>query len=130
METFGSRLRSLRQAKRLSLDALAAESGISKAYLWKLEMKPDANPSLEISQKLADCLEVGIGDLVPSQSQTPIEPQIPSSLREAAHFFGMTKQDMEDLARIRFRGGQPLTANGWGLLFMQLKETVRRHEEE
>lgn len=125
METFGDRLRRLRTQKGLSLDELAAATGISKAYLWKLERKPDVNPSIEIAQKLAEALGTTVGTLVPSADSKAQMPEIPESLSAAKKRFKMTDQEVRDLAGIRFRGGHPMTAEEWGLLYLQLKQIVK-----
>ncbi|MCP4654832.1 MAG: helix-turn-helix transcriptional regulator [bacterium] len=125
METFGDRLRRLRTQKGLSLDELAAATGISKAYLWKLERKPDVNPSIEIAQKLAAALGTTVGTLVPAAAGRDTgRSEIPESLKEAKRLFRMSEQDVQDLADIRFRGGHPMTSEEWGLLYLQLKQIV------
>lgn len=126
METFGDRLRKLRTQKGLSLDELAAATGISKAYLWKLERKPDANPSIEITQKIAEALGTTVGVLVSSAEANGGKSQeIPESLLAAKAKFGIEEKDVQDLAGIRFRGGHPMTAEQWGLLYFQLKQIIK-----
>lgn len=56
-EDFGSHLRGIRKSKGLSLDDLANESKISRAYIWKLEMGK-SNPSLSVVMRLANALGV------------------------------------------------------------------------
>jgi transcriptional regulator with XRE-family HTH domain len=127
METFGERLRKLRTQRGLSLDELAAKTGLSKAYLWRLETNPDVNPSIEVAQRLAAGLEVTIGALVAEPSTGPEgDVEIPPTLKQAQQTFSIPAQDLTDLARIRFRGAQPMTAEDWGLLYLQLKKTLTR----
>ncbi|MFL6197762.1 MAG: helix-turn-helix domain-containing protein [Thermoanaerobaculia bacterium] len=126
METFGERLRRLRAEKGLSLDELASRTGISKAYLWKLEKKPDANPSVEVAQRIAAALETTVADLLSSETekgQVPIE--IPEGLREAQGRFAMSDQDVAELASIRFRGKQPKRPDDWGILYIHLKNSTK-----
>jgi transcriptional regulator with XRE-family HTH domain len=54
----GDKIRSLRQAKELTLDALAKAAEMSKSYLWELETSDDTNPTKDILEKLAKPLEV------------------------------------------------------------------------
>lgn len=54
----GDKIRRLRQALPYSLDRLAEETEISKSYLWELENRNTANPTLEIVTKLAAKLGV------------------------------------------------------------------------
>lgn len=121
--SFGDRLRTLRKAKGLSLDDLAGESGISRAYLWKLERKPEANPSLDRLEKLARALDTSVGEL--TGSTVPVEPEkIPPSLARCQEQFGLSAEDVNDLARIRFRGGQPSDPEDWYVIFLQLKKSM------
>ncbi len=124
METFGERLRRLRTQRELSLDALAAKTGVSKAYLWRLETNPAVNPSIDVAQKLADGLGVAIADLLVAPGLMEGGVEIPPALTQAKMEFAISDKDLLDLARIRFRGGQPLSAEDWGLLYLQLKKTV------
>eukprot|EP01036_Dinobryon_divergens_P052741 gene52741-70502_t len=41
----GEKLKILRKKKELTLDALAAEAGLSKSYLWELENRESLRPS-------------------------------------------------------------------------------------
>ncbi len=61
---FGDRLRSCRKLRRLSLDALATASRVTRSHLWKLE-KGDSQPSLAIVLKLAKAMGVGATALAP-----------------------------------------------------------------
>ena len=44
---FGIRLRSLREAKGLTLQQVADAVGCTKAYIWELEKKPGQRPTAE-----------------------------------------------------------------------------------
>ena len=54
----GEKIRKLRQEKKLGLDALAAEAKMSKSYLWELENKDDANPTMDKVAQIAAVLHV------------------------------------------------------------------------
>lgn len=62
--SFAVRLRVARERKGLSLQKLADEVGVSKAYLWELETERAINPSLELLAKLSTKLGVTIATLV------------------------------------------------------------------
>lgn len=64
-------LRSQREAMQLSLGALAARSGVSKASLSTIEAGI-ANPSLETLWRLAGALGVSLGALLGEQEPPPI----------------------------------------------------------
>jgi XRE family transcriptional regulator, master regulator for biofilm formation len=125
--TLGERLRRFRTERGLSLDELAELSGVTKAYLWKLERKPDANPSLEILQKIAGALNRPMHDFLPESSSSARGPaDIPASLKEAQKRFGMTDSDLVELSSVRFRGRQPMHVDDWGVLYLHLKGAVER----
>ena len=54
----GDKIRGLRQGKGYSLDQLAEMAGTSKSYLWELENRDSANPTMEKVAKIAAVLEV------------------------------------------------------------------------
>ncbi len=122
MTQFGDRLRQFRQAQGLSLDDLASATGISRAYLWKLERKPDVNPSLDRLQKLADALGTSVGDLAGETPQEATKTRgVPLSLKHCQDKYKLSEQDVSDLSQIRFRGGHPTDPDDWFALFLQLK---------
>lgn len=53
---FGQKLKQLRQARGLTLAALADLVGSRKAYIWQLENKPKATPTAVLTFALADAL--------------------------------------------------------------------------
>lgn len=59
---FGTRLRQLREAKELSQEALALESGLDRSYLGKIE-RGESNVALVNINRIADALKVGAGEL-------------------------------------------------------------------
>ena len=56
-------IRHLRKNKGLSQERLALEAGVDRTLVSKIE-RVIANPSLEIMQKLANCLDVTVIDLL------------------------------------------------------------------
>jgi transcriptional regulator with XRE-family HTH domain len=123
--TLGERLRWLRQKRRMSLDQLASAAGISRAYLWKLERKPDANPSIELLDKLAKALGVPPAELLGAiATQRGGDPALPEELVRCKDDYGLSESDARDLAQISFRGRRPTTAEEWYLLYLQLKQML------
>jgi len=57
------RLRTLRQARGLTQEQLAAKAGLSREYLARLETAPQ-DPTLTTLEKLAKALKVTAGDLL------------------------------------------------------------------
>lgn len=131
-KTLGEQLRWLRQKKGLSLDQLASAAGISRAYLWKLERTPDVNPSIDLLEKLAAALEVAVTELVGglATARGAAAVDVPPELLACKKRLKLADEDVQDLARIRFRGRRPTTANEWALLYMSLNQVVGDTEGE
>lgn len=71
----GDTLAALRQAGSLSLDALSRRAGVSKSMLSQIE-RGQANPTVAVVWRLANALDVGIGELLGAAAPTgpaPIE---------------------------------------------------------
>jgi transcriptional regulator with XRE-family HTH domain len=68
-------LRRLRVERDVSAEALAAQSGVDRAYLSRLE-RGLANPSIELLERLASVLGIEIADFlaVPSPKDRAPEP--------------------------------------------------------
>jgi len=73
----GDNLRRLRRERGLTLEALAATSGVSRAMISKIE-RQDAVPTATVLGRLALGLEVGLSQLVGGQ-----RPRQPTLLRPA-----------------------------------------------
>ncbi len=67
----GEKIKNLRTEKGLSLEQLAQITDSSKSYLWELENRDQANPSLEKINKLAVALDVTPEFLVSSPEASP-----------------------------------------------------------
>jgi len=52
-EKFGEKLRKVRTRRNKTLEELAKAVGSSKAYIWQLENKKNANPSAELLLKIS-----------------------------------------------------------------------------
>jgi transcriptional regulator with XRE-family HTH domain len=62
-EKFGIRLKTLRKEKGLSQEELALKSGLNRPYISAIE-KGKRNVSLEVMEKLAGAMGVGMGELL------------------------------------------------------------------
>lgn len=74
-------LRQIRVAKGVSQERLAFDSGVDRSYLGGLE-RGEENPTVDVLDRLANTLEVAVGDLFtrPPAGATP-----PQSLRRGRH---------------------------------------------
>jgi transcriptional regulator with XRE-family HTH domain len=61
--SFGARVRHHRHQARLSLEALAARSGVSRATLSKIE-RGERNPSLTVAARVADAVGAPLAELL------------------------------------------------------------------
>ena len=59
----GYRIKDLRQQQGLSQETLAQKSGVSRVTISKLETKQDAIANIDTLRKIANALQVGIGDI-------------------------------------------------------------------
>ncbi len=67
----GETLAALRQTGALSLDALSRKAGVSKSMLSQIE-RGQANPTVAVVWRLANALNVGMGDLL--GARLPAQP--------------------------------------------------------
>lgn len=130
----GRRLRARRQARGLTVKALAAESGLSQRYVISAE-HGDANLSLEKLRQLAAALEVPMAWFVSSGTRGEIDGLLidrsPAELAEIATWlrrrYGRQQRPIVALLGVRGAGksavGQGL-ARRLGLPFIELDERV------
>jgi transcriptional regulator with XRE-family HTH domain len=133
--SLAKRLRALREEKKLSLDDLAREAKISKTYLWELERDAEGvkKPSADILLRIANALSTTLANLLslPTVQTQEGEVELPPGLRELQERMTGAKSplsadDLRDLARMKFRGGQPQSADEWQQLYLLLSTTTRR----
>lgn len=67
----GTKIRSLRKEKGFSLDQLATLAETSKSYLWELENRETANPTMDKVAKIAEKLGVTSEFLLDSDEASP-----------------------------------------------------------
>ncbi len=63
MERLATRIKALRERRRLSQEALAAKAGVSRGYLARLETGRH-DPTVGTVEKLAKALRVKVADLL------------------------------------------------------------------
>lgn len=135
--SLAERLNKLREEKELSLDVLAERAGVSKTYLWELERdtKGTIKPSADVLLRIANALSTTLADLLELATVTIQDEavQIPPSLREfqarmATQKSPLSEADLRDLASMKFRGGQPQTADEWHQLYLLLASSSRRRK--
>jgi transcriptional regulator with XRE-family HTH domain len=86
----------LRKGKKLTLEALAAQAGVSKSYLWELENRESQRPSAEKLLALADALGVSSNFLVEDDVLTPEQHHL-----DEAFYRNYKKLDTKAKERLR-----------------------------
>jgi transcriptional regulator with XRE-family HTH domain len=122
-KALGPRVREEREKARLSLAKLAAASGLTKAYLVRLENQA-GNPSVEVIAQIAEALDLTVADLVggPVIRFVGDESDVSSSLRAFADRANLSSSDVTMLASIRWRDGeQPQTVDRWEYVYRSLQ---------
>jgi len=123
------RVATARRQKGLSVAKLAELAGLSKAYIYQIEKGECPRPSAQALFDIATALGTSIAHLLGRAAKGP-EPgavPIPDSLREfAAQQPNLKPEDVEMLARIRFRGHQPQSVEDWGYLWETIRRMVKR----
>src|SRR5574341_628477 len=117
----GSRIRSMREARGMSLTELAKNSGMSRGYLHLIE-KGESSPTEEKLGALAKALDVLVSELTGEiQSYDDLPFHVPDELRTVAEEDGLTPAEVKMLSLINYRGRQPKTAAQWRALFYAIR---------
>ncbi len=130
----GQKIRQLREEKGLSLNGLAEEASISKAYLSQLENDVSKQPSAEILLKIASALGITIADLLDQPVRVYAEDfedeDIPNALREFIDERGealdIQKEDVRMLMNIRYRGNQPKGIEEWEHILQTIRYVMKK----
>ena len=130
----GQKIRQLREENGLSLNGLAEEASISKAYLSQLENDVSKQPSAEILLKIASALGVTIADLLDQPVRVYAEDfedeDIPNALREFIDERGdaldIQKEDVRMLMNIRYRGNQPKAIEEWEHILQTIRYVMKK----
>lgn len=130
----GQKIRQLREENGLSLNGLAEEASISKAYLSQLENDVSKQPSAEILLKIASALGVTIADLLDQPVRVYAEDfedeDIPYALREFIDKRGdaldIQKEDVRMLMNIRYRGNQPKAVEEWEHILQTIRYVMKK----
>ncbi len=69
-EKFGKRIRQLRKEKGMSQEKLAEKSGLHNTYIGQIE-RGEKNASLETIEKLANGLDISVGELFEPFNENP-----------------------------------------------------------
>jgi transcriptional regulator with XRE-family HTH domain len=118
----GRRVREEREKAGLSLARLADASGLTKAYLVRLENQ-GGNPSVEVISQIAEALDLTAADFLggPVIRFVGDESEVSPSLRAFADQSKLSSSDVTMLASIRWRDQQPpQTVERWQYVYRSL----------
>ena len=133
--SLAERLRDARKQAGMTLEQLALAAGISKTYLWELEHDTGGRkrPSADVLLRIAEALNTTIAELLdqPVVQVNRVKVDVSKSLIEFRDWMRtigepLSDEEFQDLAAMRFRGGQPKTKDDWFDLYRLLKRTTRR----
>jgi transcriptional regulator with XRE-family HTH domain len=97
----GTKIRHLRKEKGLSLDKLAALAETSKSYLWELENRETANPTLDKVAKIAEKLNVTAEFLLGDKATDPSEDVADNAFfRKYKKLSQPTKKQIQDILKV------------------------------
>lgn len=128
--TIGKRLKTLREARGLSVQALAEASGVSAPYLWQIENGRKSNPSGQALRRLATALGTTVAELlgepleIPEKTVSSLPPALRRLVRRRGKALDMRQEDVEMLRRVHFRGRLPASEEDWELVFLFLKRLL------
>lgn len=97
----GTKIRQLRKEKKLSLDQLATLAETSKSYLWELENRETANPTMDKVAKIADKLGVTAEFLLNDDAVEPSESDADQAFfRNYKKLSAPTKKQIQDILKV------------------------------
>ena len=73
----GEKIRARRTELKMSLDALAVQTGSSKSYLWELENRDNPKPSAEKLSRIAEALKVTLEFLWNAEDESYVRRRVP-----------------------------------------------------
>lgn len=130
MNKLGEKIKKRRKELRWSLDKLASESNISKAYLFQLETGESDRPSAEILYNLATALDLSIAELLGRKlTVEENDKRIPAALKKAAVANGWIQDDIVMLLGVAQRAKKEktdLTADDWLYAYDTLKRILKK----
>ena len=129
-DTLGKRLYKIRTEQKLSMRSVASMAGVSVAYLSKIE-HDEANPTLDILEKLAKALAVSLNDLTNS---IELLLDMPESLKQfiehnkdkAEYKEHLTDPDMLKILKgVRLRDKYPEKEEDWLIIFLNIRRALQ-----
>lgn len=103
----GAKIRHLRKEKRMSLEQLAVLAETSKSYLWELENRDAANPTMDKVARIAEQLGVTAEFLLDdTATEASDEVEDRAFFRQYKKLPPNTKQKIQDILKVIQDHGQ------------------------
>ncbi|MBK7670568.1 MAG: helix-turn-helix transcriptional regulator [bacterium] len=124
----GKKLKQCRDRRNWSLSDLAQTSGVNKGYLSNLENGVQANPGLDIVEKLATVFKVPLDHFSDSKRSTAGSlTELPDGLRQfmdrrSRQDRPLDRKSLEYLRRLSERGPSNWSAQEWESLYRSYLE--------
>jgi len=122
----GERLKTERMSKGIGLSELADRARLSKAYVSQLEAGHQANPSLDVLQRIAGALGITVGRLIggegvrassvpPAMEDPGLEAFVEERRRQGEP---IPEADVQLLLNLQWRGGKAgRSKEDWALIY-------------
>lgn len=121
--SLGDRIRQRREEKGVTAIELSRQAEVSKGYLSEIESGGASRPSGVILFRIANALGTTVADLL-EQEVRPAASSISPALKEFADEANLPEEDVQMLARVRFRGEQPRDKDDWRYLYESIKRSI------
>lgn len=127
----GDNIKKYRELRSVTLPDLAAQAGVSKAFLWEIESGKSKRPGAETLYRIAEALGVTIAHLMGKEpggeAAAWVEPEINDGLRAFVNERKRQGQplepdEVESLAFVQLKGGRPETKEQWAIVYGVLRE--------
>ena len=132
--SIGTRIKTLRREKNISLRNFASSVGISVAYLTKIE-KEESSPTIDVAERIAEVFGMPLHELTLTETTVEsVAPPRPESLegfiKEYAGKFPELKEPDWQLAlsNVRLRGKYPKSPDDWLPVFASMRRALESED--
>jgi len=97
--SFGSKIKTLRMKKGVSLQVMADALKISKAHLWDLESGRSSNPSVDLLKGISSYLNVSVSSLVGEEPTSDSTAEAKAMFRQLSELRPEDRQLLDGLLK-------------------------------
>ncbi len=96
----GYRVKSLREARKMSITELSAKSGVAKSYISSLERNLQTNPTILVLEKIAKILCIKVDALLNEQVDKVMDEEWMEIMQDVMGS-GISKEEMREFIQGR-----------------------------